>query len=208
MSREAILLVGAGGHALACIDVLEAEGRFAIAGLTGSTAEAGKDLLGHRVLGTDAELAALRARIPHALVAVGQIKTAEPRQRLFAQLRALGFSLPVIVAPGARVSPHARIGAGSIVMHGAVVNAGAVVGENCILNNLSLVEHGAQVGDHCHISTGALVNGDARIGARCFIGSGAVVREGVTVGEGSIVGMQQPVLRDCAAGTRLPGGRP
>ncbi|HLA73891.1 MAG TPA: NeuD/PglB/VioB family sugar acetyltransferase [Steroidobacteraceae bacterium] len=204
MSRESILLIGAGGHALACIDVVEADGRFEIAGLVGSAAQVGESVLGHRVLGTDADLPALRARVGHALVAVGQIKTHEPRRRIFEQLRVHGFDLPVIVSPRAYVSAHARVGAGSIVMHGAVVNARAAVGENCILNSLSLIEHGATVDDHCHVSTGALVNGGAHVGACCFIGSGAAVREGVTVGEGSIIGMGQQVLRSCAAGSRLP----
>ena len=34
MSKIPLLLVGAGGHARACIDVIELEGRFVIAGST------------------------------------------------------------------------------------------------------------------------------------------------------------------------------
>ena len=33
MSQPEILLIGAGGHCRACIDVIRAEGRFAIAGV-------------------------------------------------------------------------------------------------------------------------------------------------------------------------------
>jgi sugar O-acyltransferase (sialic acid O-acetyltransferase NeuD family) len=205
MTREPILLVGAGGHARSCIDVVETCGRFEIAGLIGAPPEVGQDVFGRRVIGTDADLGDHLAHIPNALVAVGQIRSSATRERLFAQLHALGFKLPAIVSPRAHVSPHAKIGAGTIVMHGAVVNAGARVGENCILNSLSLVEHDAEIGDHTHLSTGAIVNGAAHVGARCFVGSGSVVREGITVGEGSLIGMHQAMLRDCAPGTRFRG---
>jgi sugar O-acyltransferase (sialic acid O-acetyltransferase NeuD family) len=203
LSASTIVLAGAGGHARACIDVIEAEGRFAIAGLIGSAGEVGARLLGYEVVGTDAELPKLIAQHSRALIVVGQIKTPAPRVRLYELLRSLGCELPAIVSPRAYVSKHATIGPGTIVMHGAVVNAGAVVGSNCILNSQSLVEHDVVVGDHCHVSTAAVLNGGVRVGAQTFIGSSAHVREGIRIGEGCIVGMGQRVLEDCADGSRI-----
>ena len=49
MSGERILLVGAGGHAMACIDVIELEGRFVVAGLVGEEREVGSHVLGYAV---------------------------------------------------------------------------------------------------------------------------------------------------------------
>jgi sugar O-acyltransferase (sialic acid O-acetyltransferase NeuD family) len=200
----AIVLVGAGGHAAACIDVIEAEGRFEVAGLIGTAAETGRRVLGYPVLGVDDELPRLVAGRPAALVAVGQIATAEPRIRLFERLERLGCELPVIVSPRAHVSRHARLGAGTIVMHGAIVNAGALVGRNCIINSQALVEHDAVIGDHCHIATAAVINGAVRIGAATFIGSNATVRQGVNVGERCIIGMGELLLTDCASGACMP----
>jgi sugar O-acyltransferase (sialic acid O-acetyltransferase NeuD family) len=202
-----ILLVGAGGHAAACIDVIEQERRFVIAGLVGSPAEVAGKVLGYPVLGSDEDLPGLAARWPCALVAVGQIKSAAIRVELFARLRALGCELPSIISPRAYVSPHAELGAGTIVMHGAVVNARAVIGSNCIINSQALVEHDAVIGDHCHIATGAAVNGGVRIGAQCFIGSRSSVRQGLTLGERCVIGMGQQVLADCSAGAQLPGNK-
>jgi sugar O-acyltransferase (sialic acid O-acetyltransferase NeuD family) len=201
---QSILLVGAGGHARACIDVLESEGRFVVAGLIGTTAEVGAQVLGYAVLGTDADLPDLRSLHPWALVACGQIKTPDARIRVFEHLQRLAYELPVIVSPRAYVSRHALLGAGTIVMHGAVVNAGAVVGRNCIINSQALIEHGASVGDHCHISTAAVLNGDARVGAGSFVGSGAVLRERATVAERSLIGMGEQV-RGGAGAAGMPG---
>jgi sugar O-acyltransferase (sialic acid O-acetyltransferase NeuD family) len=205
--RPTIVLAGAGGHARACIDVLEQEGRFAIAGLLGTADEVGTVVLGYRVLGTDRDLRPLLREHAHALVTVGQIKTPELRMRLFDSLADAGATFPVVVSPRAYVSPHATLGPGTIVMHGAVVNAAATVGRNCIINSQALVEHDAAVGDHCHIATGANINSAVRVGAGTFIGSGAAVRQCVTIGERCVIGMGRSVLRDCAPRTQVPEAR-
>jgi sugar O-acyltransferase (sialic acid O-acetyltransferase NeuD family) len=204
VSQESILLLGAGGHARACIDVLELEGRFRVAGLLGLRAQVGEQLLGYPVLGTEADLTALRDAHSHVLVAVGQIESPEQRMRLFQLAQARDYALPIVISPRAVVSPHALLGAGTIVLHGAIVNAAATVGLNCILNSQALIEHDAVVGDHCHISTAAAVNGGARVGAGSFIGSHACVRHGVSVGERCVIGMGQRVLGDLSPGTRMP----
>jgi sugar O-acyltransferase (sialic acid O-acetyltransferase NeuD family) len=205
MNATDILLVGAGGHALSCIEVIEHGGRFRIVGLVGSAAEVGTKVLGYPVLGTDAELAELRSCCRFALITVGQMRPSPLRAQLYARVHEAGFELPAIVAADAVVSRHATIGAGSIVMHGAIVNAGARVGENCILNSRCLVEHGAAIGDHCHVATGAIVNGDAAVGAGSMLGSGSVLREGRRVGRDSLVGMGLAVLRDLPDGCVFKG---
>lgn len=196
-----LLLLGGGGHCVSCIDVIEAEGKWRIRGIVDRDAERGSEVLGYPVLGTDENLAGLLEEAPSAIVAVGQIKSAAPRERLFEALIRAGAHAPVIASPRARISPHAVVGDGTIVMHGVLVNAAANVGVNCILNTHCVVEHGARIGNHCHVSTGAMVNGDARIGSGSFVGSGAVLREGVSIGEGCIVAAGAVVMRDLPAGS-------
>lgn len=204
MSLPAILLVGAGGHARACIDVIEEAGQFAIAGLVGQPHEVGTRVLGYEVLGHDEDLPRLVKQYPNALVTVGQIKSAEPRVRLFELLRTLGCEFPAIVSPHAHVSRHASIDVGTIVMHGAVVNAAARIGQNAIINSQALVEHDAEIGDHCHVSTGALINSGVRLGDRSFIGSGTSVRQGTIIGSDCVIGMGQRVIAHCPTGARVP----
>jgi sugar O-acyltransferase (sialic acid O-acetyltransferase NeuD family) len=199
-----ILLIGAGGHAAACIDVIEEDGKFSVEGLVGSAAEVGNRVLGYPVLGTDEDLPALVARHLSVLIAVGHIKTPQTRIRLFERLLSMGCELPAIVSPRAYVSRHATLGAGTIIMHGAVVNAAAVVGRNCIVNSLALIEHDVVVADHCHIATSVAVNSGVRIGAGTFIGSQSSVRQSLRIGERCLIGMGQRVLADCADGTHVP----
>jgi len=199
MNKPKIILVGAGGHCRSCIDVVEQEGRFEIAGIVDREMDLVSEVLGYPVIATDEELPGLHSEYSYALVTVGQVKSSEARCRLFNLLKGAGYELPFIISPLAHVSPHAELGEGTIAMHGSIVNTAARVGRSCILNSRSLVEHDAEVGDFVHISTGAIVNGGSRVGSHSFIGSGAVVVHGITLPEYSFIRAGQLVLpkRDC-----------
>ena len=205
MKKPGLILLGAGGHAHACVDVIEQHGRYEIAGLVGMPEEVNSISLGYSVIASDRDLPELAKSCRYALVTVGQIGSAENRMRLYRLAVELGFELPAIVSPLAYVSRHAVIGAGTIVMHGAIVNAGARLGDNCIVNTRALIEHDATVEDHCHISTGAILNGNVRLGAGSFVGSGSTIREGVALGKACVVGMGVAVRHDQPDGARFVG---
>lgn len=196
--RPALVLVGGGGHCRSCIDVIEAEGRYAISGIVDAKENAAAGLSGYPILGNDEELPALAAAGHEFLITLGQIKTASHRVRLWELLKRLRAVMAIVRSPEAYVSKGALIGAGTIIMHRAVLNAGAKVGENCIVNTLALIEHDAVVADHCHVSTGAVINGDCRIGPRTFIGSSSTVSNQVEVGAECVVGAGSLVAGDLA----------
>ena len=205
MSKPEIILIGAGGHARACIDVIEQQGYFQIAGLVDRPEQRNTRCLGYSVIGADTDLSELIQHYSHALITVGQIETAEHRIRLYQQAAQHRFHLPAIISSFAYVSRHANIGEGTVVMHGAIVNAAARVGKNCIVNNQALVEHDVNIDDHCHISTGAVLNGAVSIGAGSFVGSGSVIKEGVTIGKGCLVGMGLTVRQNLSDDTYFTG---
>ena len=185
--KEKIILIGGGGHCKSCIDVIEQEGRFTIAGIVDVPEKKQHNVLGYPVIGTDADLAELIKTFPNVLITLGQIKSPTRRMELFNMLKQMGARFPVIKSPLAYVSPHAQVAEGTIVMHHALINAGATVGRNCIINTKALVEHDAVIEDHCHISTGAVVNGGVTIGSGSFFGSGAVSKEYTSIPANSFI---------------------
>ncbi|MDR9499363.1 MAG: acetyltransferase [Hydrogenovibrio sp.] len=194
-----LLLLGAGGHCRSCIDVLEQTNDWHIAGIVDRIDASMTEVSGYPVIGSDEDLPDLRKTYESALVTVGQTASAEHRVRLFNLLNQLGFIQPGLVSPQAYVSPHARIGAGSVVMHQALVNTGASIGRNAIVNSKALVEHDAVIGDHTHVATGAIVNGDVQIGHGCLIGSGAMIKQGVQIANNVIIGAGARIIRDIAS---------
>ena len=184
--KPKIILVGGGGHCISCIDVIEQEGKFQIAGIVDAI-KSGDQLLGYPVLGCDDDLYSLRKNYEYALITIGQIKTPITRMKLYEQLVLLGFILPIIISPRAYISKHAVIREGSIIMHDALINAQAEIGNNCIINTKALIEHDSKIGNHCHISTGAIINGGVTVGHGTFVGSNAVVRESALINENFFV---------------------
>jgi len=199
-----IILIGAGGHARACIDVIEQEANYKIAGLIEQHKNSIGDVhLGYKVLASDDSLANLYKQYRYAIIVIGQLKTANARIEKFNLLKSIGFEFPIIISPSAYVSPHASIGEGTIVMHGATINSGAVIGKNCIVNSKSLIEHDSKVDDHCHISTCAILNGGVEVAEGSFIGSGAILKQGIKIGSQCVIDMGCIVKVDFADSTSL-----
>ena len=185
MHEKEIILVGGGGHCRSCIDVIEQENRFKIAGIVEQPGKhKSESVLGYPVIGDDDNLGILKKQYDYALITIGQIGSFNLRQRLFNILKTMGFVLPVVISPFAHVSKHAEIQEGTIIMHRVIVNAGADVGKNCILNTGCLVEHDVKIGDHTHISTMAVLNGEAAVGPCSFVGSNAIIVNGANLPEG------------------------
>ena len=191
-----LILVGAGGHAISCIEVIESMGKYKIAGVIDKRPSSSDQVFGYPVLGSDQDLKRIRSLYDSAIIAIGQIKTAMPRIRCFDHLCQLGYHLPILVSPRAYVSPYAKIGKGTVVFHDAFINAGAVIGENCIINTKALIEHDVKVGDHCHISTSAVLNGNVSVGRRTFVGSGVITKQSIVIGTDCVIGAGAVIKRD------------
>jgi sugar O-acyltransferase (sialic acid O-acetyltransferase NeuD family) len=121
------------------------------------------------------------------------------------QLVNAGASVVTIIHPDATVSPHARVGSGSVVFAQAVVNACATVGAGVIVNTGSVVEHDCVVGDFSHISPNAVLAGGVRLQEQCWVGAGASIRQLLEVGKAAVVGMGAVVTRDVSAGSVVAG---
>lgn len=191
-----MIIVGAGGHALSCIDVIEQENKYEIFGLIGLEDEVGTTVSGYEVIGTDTELNNILPSCEYAFNAVGQIENPKIRIKIYENLVKIGFSLPTIISTKAYVSSKAKLGNASIIHHGASINSTARVGNNTIINSHALIEHGVTVGDHCHISTGVIINGDVSIGSRSFIGSGSVIKQEILISPDSFVQMGSIVIKN------------
>tara|TARA_B100000029_G_scaffold472164_1_gene512434 strand:- start:2 stop:586 length:585 start_codon:yes stop_codon:yes gene_type:complete len=181
-----IILIGGGGHAISCADVINSSKKFSIAGIV---LRDKKDLQKSdlKILGYESDLKNLRKKYKYAVVAIGQIKDHKKRYDIYKKLKKYKFILPVIKSKFSYVSPKAKILEGTIVMHGAIVNSKASIGKNCILNTGCIIEHGAKIGSYTHISTGVIVNGDAVVKEKNFIGSGSVLHQGIKINKHRII---------------------
>ena len=184
---RSIILIGGDGHCKSCIDVIESEKKYKIAGIIDLPEKKGEKIFGYKIIGDDNDLSDLARKYENFFITLGQIKSPKRRIEIYNILDQLEVEIPIIISPNAYVSKYAEIGKGTIIMHQVIVNANAKVGKNCIINNKALIEHDTFIGDFCHISTGSLVNGGVSIGKGSFYGSGAVSKEYIEIPEYSFI---------------------
>jgi len=180
MSKK-ILLLGAGGHCNAVIDVIEQEGIYTIVGIIDKKELLGTKVLGYEMIACDDDLRKLFTKYKYALITVGQIQSNTIRVKLFNLLKDIGYNLPTIISPLSYVSQYAFIDEATVIMHNVLVNANAKIGHNCIINTKALVEHDSIIENHCHISTGVIINGGVRVKSNSFIGSNTTTKEYIEV---------------------------
>ena len=189
-----IILIGAGGHAKSCIDVILLTKKYKILGFIDQKKKI--NIFNYKVLGDESYLKKFKQKNCYLHLSLGFIKSPAKRIKIFNEFRKLNFKFPKIISPRAYVSKNAKILDGTIVHHNAVINFEAEVGNNNIINTSAIIEHGSKIGNNCHISTRVVINGDAVVKDNTFIGSGSVIREGVKIGRNSFVGMGQIITKN------------
>ena len=183
--KKKIIIIGAGGHAKSCIDVIENQGKYKIYGIIDKSNK--KKLENYKILGNEKKLPIVRKKIDHAFIAIGHLKDNSVRLKIQKLLKKYSFSLPIIISNKAHVSKNAKIGEGSIIMHNCLINSCATIGKNCIINSGAVIEHDANIQDNVHVSTNSTVNGSVLIGQNSFIGSGSVIKQNIKIKKNSFV---------------------
>ena len=184
-----IVVVGAGGHAKVCIELLRAMGK-SVAYCVGAS-DSPDNCLGVPILRGDENLGFLRSEgYSGAFVAVGSNRL---RERLGARCIALGYQLVNAISPRAIISPSATLGRGVAVMAGAIINAESVIEDLAIINTGATVDHDCRIGQAVHIAPQCALAGNVTVGNQSFLGVGCKVipeiriGERVTVGAGAVV---------------------
>ncbi len=194
-----IFLIGAGGHANSCIDVIESEKKYNIVGLVSNDS---KNATNYHIICSDNEIKEKLNKYSCAHIAIGQIKSSNIRKNFF-NLLSKDFFLPVIKSSTSYISKNSQIDIGTIIMHNAIINSNSIIGKNCIINSNALIEHDVTIGDHCHISTGSILNGNVNIGSDTFIGSGVIIHNNITVGKNCIVSAGKIINSNVSDNTKI-----
>lgn len=183
MSKERLLLVGAGGFGRMVAEqaMLQYDCAFVDDGQV-----VGAEICGIPVVGGLANLPELRKE--YGLLVVG-IGSNQFRAQVYEKAKTLGYGFPNIIAPSAYISPYAKLGCGCVVLQNACIQNGASVGNGVLLNAGTEIHCDAAVGDctliytNSVIRTGATVGKFARIGSNCTICNNATVLDGADVSD-------------------------
>lgn len=188
-----VVLVGAGGHAKACIEIFELRSTK-VAFCIGLSQDPQTCLGIPVVRNLDAVLRSMPPR-SRVFVAVGNNKR---RIELAEFLTAEKFIFPSAISQYAFVSPSAKLGIGVVVAPNAVIGANAEIQDFAIVNSGAIVEHDCVVGRGAHIGPAAALAGGTKVGKCSLIGIGARVIPRCSISDYAIVGAGAVVTNDLA----------
>ncbi len=194
---ENIILLGAGGHAHSVVDSIESDEKFSVYGFLDIKDREGEQYQEYKVIGTDDLLENyFKEGIKNAFVTVGYLGKGDIRNRLYLQLKKIGFNIPTIVDRTAIIAKDVILGEGTFIGKRAVVNSAAEIGKMCIINTGAIIEHDCKVNDFSHIAVGSTLCGNVQVGKESFIGANATVIQGKTIGNKCIIGAGITVKKD------------
>jgi sugar O-acyltransferase (sialic acid O-acetyltransferase NeuD family) len=192
-----LLIFGASGHAAVAIDAALRQGGYEIVGLVGA-GRSEPPVLGHPVLGSDDDLAAIvrSTRADAAFVAIGDNAV---RQAVAGRATRAGLAFATLVHPLSSVAGSAAVAPGALVAAGAIVGPRAQIGAHAIVNTGAQLDHDCRLGDFASIAPAAVLGGDCAVEEGAAIGIGAVVIHGRRIGAHTVVGAGALVLHDLPA---------
>ena len=179
MSKEKLLLVGAGGFGRMVAEqaMLQYDCAFVDDGQP-----VGTEVCGTPVVGEIANLPELRKSYGLLVVGIGNNNF---RVQVYEQAEKLGYTFPNVIAPSAYVSPYVQLGNGCVILQNACVQNGAVVGNGVLLNAGAEVHCDAVVEDYALIYANSVVRTGAKVGKYARIGSNVTVCNSAVVPDGA-----------------------
>jgi sugar O-acyltransferase (sialic acid O-acetyltransferase NeuD family) len=188
-----MFILGAGGHAASCADLIIKLG-YEILG-TISPSPPSSSLLSSYPHYPDINCIATLGLDQHFCVAIGDNYT---RQKVIEDLIARHgeSSLPALIHPSSSVSHSAVLSMATVVFPGSVIGAGVSIGEGCLINTGALIDHESSLESFSSVAPGVCMGGNVRVGYRSAVCLGANVVHGISIGRDSVVGAGSLVLND------------
>lgn len=192
---EDLVILGAGGHARQCYEILANDKIYNIRGFVDDNPLT--KLYDLEYLGGFGKLNELRANgLQNVTIGIGFNGQLKKRDRLYNDLIANGFKIPTLKHKSSSLSHMGIISdSGVQIMAGAIIGPDAVISENVIINSGSIISHGCKIGKSSHITPGAILGGDVKIGERCTIGMGSTIYLGIEISDDKTVRNGESIIQ-------------
>lgn len=182
---SSLVIVGAGGHGRAVLDVARSADVEVVAFI--DERHAGQRIHGIRVYSNPLEVQWTENR--KYLVAIGDNWR---RERVVERtlLELPNAKQAVLVHGTAYVAPDAVIEPGCVIMAHVFVGPGCKIERGCILNTGSQIDHDGHMLAFSSLGPKACLGGNIKLGRRSIVAIGATVKHGIKIGNDSLLAAQ------------------
>jgi len=181
-----LVIIGIGGHAGMCIDILRQESQYNIVGYVDDNVT-NDEKYGLKYLGNLSSIEEFAKNgLCHVVLGIGFVGNLKKREKIYNYLTSF-IKVPTIIHKSAIVEPSAQIDEGCQIMAGAIIGSNVLIGKNCIINSGVIVSHNSEISDGSHLTPGATLAGHVKIGKRVTVGMCATIYIGLEISDDHII---------------------
>ncbi len=194
------IVIGAGGHCRAVLDILFSNPELDIVGIVDEDVRLhNANIEGVKILGdfSHVEKRAKAKELDAVCIAIGD-NTA--REMYFNKAHNLGLHIIGAIHPRAIISRHAKpLGKGVHIGANTIIGPNVTIGDNVLINANVVIPHNNIIQDHVNISPGVNMGGGTIIEKNTFIGVGASIVQYIKIGANTLIGAGAAVTEDIPA---------
>jgi sugar O-acyltransferase (sialic acid O-acetyltransferase NeuD family) len=191
--QDDLVIVGIGGHAGMCIDILRQNAKYNIVGFVDDNVT-NDEKFGLKYLGNLSCIEEFAKKgLCYAVLGIGFIGNLKKREKVYNYLTSF-VTVPTIIHKSAIVEPSAKIDEGCQIMAGAIIGSNVLIGENCIINSGAILSHDTLISDGSHLTPGATLAGHVKIGKRVTVGMCSTIYIGLEISDDSVIANGKSVI--------------
>jgi len=188
IKEGSVVIIGAGGHAKTCIDILLHNKQYEIIGILDPNFKVGDMISNIKVIGDNSSLDELVSNgLKNAINGIGSVHNPGQRKKVFDLLKSYKLNVLNVIHPSAVIEPSVEMGEGNQIMMGSMIGSNTIIKDNCLINSGSIVSHDCILKDHCHIAPGAVLAGSVQIGESSLVGMNSTVYINCKIGKNSVI---------------------
>jgi len=203
-NNQKVVILGGGGHAKMCIDIMKQMKTYEIIGIIDRNIKIGTKVMGIPVIAKDSDIDFKRLYndgIRLIVIGIGAVKDHSMRDKVYKRLKKFGFYLPNIIHHKASIEASVIMGEGNQIMANAILGSDVIIQNNCIINSGAIVSHDSVLKNNVHIAPGAILAGGVFVGENSLIGMGSTIYLYVKIGKHVII------YNSCSITKNVPDNR-
>lgn len=132
----------------------------------------------------------------YAFVAVGYIDMNKTREKLYNQIKALGYTLPNYVSPKCSYLTEEPIGDNNLILEDNTIQPFVKIGSNNVLWSGNHIGHDVEIGNHNFITSHVVISGFTKIRNNCFLGVNSTLRDNIVIADFTLLASGTIIMKD------------
>jgi sugar O-acyltransferase (sialic acid O-acetyltransferase NeuD family) len=129
-------------------------------------------------------------------VAIGYGKMNSTREKIYSDLKELGYSFATFIYPSIKIWSTNKIGDNVFIFEDNTIQPYVHIGNNTVLWSGNHIGHHSKIGDHCFISSHVVISGHNTLGDNIFMGVNSTTHDSITIGNKALIAAGALITRN------------